>query len=71
LEAKYGDILLFEKRSSGLGLDAVGWCDLVQKFGKLFKRAAGATESLAAEAARRGQTYLQAPGASLLTVGSG
>ena len=54
-----------------LGLDAVGWCDLVQKFGKLFKRAAGATESLAAEAARRGQTYLQAPGASLLTVGSG
>jgi hypothetical protein len=54
-----------------LGLDAVGWCDLVQKFGKLFKRAAGATESLAAEAARRGQTYLQAPGASLLTAGSG
>jgi len=54
-----------------LGLDAVGWCDLVQKFGKLFKRAAGATESLAAEAARRGQAYLQAPGASLLTAGSG
>jgi hypothetical protein len=54
-----------------LGLDAVGWCDLVQKFGKLFKRAAGAAESLSTEAARRGQGYLQAPGASLLAVGSG
>jgi hypothetical protein len=49
-----------------LGLDTVGWCDLVQKFGKLFKRAAGTAASLATEAARRGQGYLQAPGASLL-----
>jgi hypothetical protein len=54
-----------------LGLDAVGWCDLVQKFGKLFKRAAGAAESLSTEAARRGQRYLQAPVASLLTASSG
>ena len=54
-----------------LGVDAVGWCDLVQKFGKLFKRAAGTAESLSTEAARRGQRYLQAPGASFLTVGSG
>jgi hypothetical protein len=41
-----------------LGLDADGWCDLVQKFGKLFKRAAGTAESLATEATRRGQGYL-------------
>lgn len=53
-----------------LGLDTVGWCDLVQKFGKLFKRAAGTAESLATEAARRGQGYLQAPGASLLAPAS-
>jgi hypothetical protein len=33
-------------------LDAVGWCDLVQKFGKLFKRAADAAESLSMEAAK-------------------
>lgn len=54
-----------------LGLDADGWCDLVQKFGKLFKRAAGTAERLATEAARRGQGYLQAPGASLLASPSG
>jgi hypothetical protein len=41
-----------------LGLDADGWCDLVQKFGKLFKRAAVTAESLATEATRRGQGYL-------------
>ena len=50
-----------------LGLDLVGWCDLVKKFGKLFKRAAGSAESLSSEAARRGQRYLQAPGVSLLS----
>lgn len=54
-----------------LGLDPVGWCDLVQKFGKLFKRAAGNADSLASEAARRGQRYLQAPGVTLLTASSG
>ncbi len=50
-----------------LGLNTAGWCDLVKRFGKLFKRAAGNPESLASEAARRGQNYLQAPGAGLLT----
>ena len=50
-----------------LGLDAVGWCDLVKKFGKLFKRAAGNATSLASEAARRGQNYLQAPGVGYLS----
>ena len=48
-----------------IGLDVIGWCDLVRKFGKLFKRVAGTAESLADEAARRGQGYMQAPGLSL------
>ncbi|MFC1757472.1 hypothetical protein ACFL2H_01720 [Planctomycetota bacterium] len=50
-----------------LGLDSLNWCDLVQKFGKLFKRDAGRPESLATEAARRCQDYMQAPGASMLS----
>ncbi|MBC8355695.1 MAG: hypothetical protein H8E66_27265 [Planctomycetes bacterium] len=54
-----------------LGLDAVSWCDLVQKFGKLFKRAAGTAASLSSEAARRGQNYLHAPGLKLLSPTSG
>lgn len=54
-----------------LGLDALGWCDLVQKFGKLFKRAAGNANSLSSEAGRRGQRYMQAPGVSLLSSSSG
>jgi len=54
-----------------LGLDTTGWCDLVKKFGKLFKRAAGSAESLSSEAARRGQSYLQVPGASLLSASGG
>ena len=54
-----------------LGLDTAGWCDLVKKFGKLFKRAAGNAESLSSEAARRGQSYLQAPGVSLLSASGG
>lgn len=54
-----------------LGMDTTGWCDLVKKFGKLFKRAAGNATSLASEAARRGQGYLHAPGAGLLTPPSG
>ena len=49
-----------------LGLDANSWCTLVEKFGRLFKRVAGTPDSLAVEAKRRGQNYLQAPGASLL-----
>lgn len=41
-----------------IGLDANGWCDVVQKFGRVFKRAAGTPESLAKEAIRRGQGWL-------------
>ncbi len=51
-----------------LGLKVGDWCELVKKFGKLFKRAAGNAERLAAEAARRGQSYLQAPGSKLFAV---
>ena len=54
-----------------LGLDALSWCDLVQKFGKLFKRVAGTADSLAMEAARRGQGYMHAPGATMLTAACG
>ncbi len=41
-----------------IGLDTHGWCDVVRKFGRIFKRAAGTPESLAGEACRRGQGWL-------------
>ncbi len=47
---------------SRLGLDSHDWCDLVKKFGRMFKRAAGTAESLAGEATRRGQKWLCSPG---------
>ncbi len=50
-----------------LSMDASSWCHLVQKFGKLFKRAAGKADSLANEAARRGLGYMHAPGAGMLS----
>ncbi len=50
-----------------IGINSSEWCDLVVKFGKLFKRAAGSVEQLSSEASRRGQRYLQAPGAGLLS----
>ena len=46
---------------SRLGFDSHGWCDVVQKFGRVFKRAAGSPESLAVEAVRQGQSWLCAP----------
>jgi hypothetical protein len=49
-----------------LGIRDEAWLDLVGKFGRLFKRAAGNSESIANEAQRRGQNWMQAPGASLL-----
>ena len=45
-----------------LGLDGTGWCQLVSRFGKMFKRAAGTHSHLQAEASRRGQSWMQAPG---------
>ncbi len=50
-----------------LGIDGSGWCALVKNFGRLFKRAAGTADSLASEALRRGQNYLQAPGVGLIS----
>ncbi len=45
-----------------LGLDRNGWCDLVVKFGKYFKRAVGTVEHIRDEAVQRGQRWLQSPG---------
>jgi hypothetical protein len=55
---------------SRLGYDGHGWCELVLKFGKLFKRAAGTGESIQHEADRRSQGYMHSPGSSVF-VGSG
>ena len=44
-----------------IGLDSQGWCDVVKKFGRMFKRVAGTPENLAKEACRRGQGWLCAP----------
>lgn len=48
-----------------IGLDASDWCDVVKKFGKLFKRAAGSRQSMTDEAVRRQQSHMHAPGAAL------
>ena len=48
-----------------LGIDPVGWCDLVRRFGKVFKRAAGTPASMQQEAARRGIGYMHAPGSAM------
>ena len=47
-----------------VGIVSSGWCDLIEQFGRLFKRAVGSRQSLAGEAEARGQKYLQAPGAT-------
>ena len=52
-----------------VGIVSSSWCDLVEKFGRLFKRAAGSRQSLAGEAEARGQKYLQAPCAVALVSG--
>jgi hypothetical protein len=52
-------------------VDSEHWCEVVTRFGKLFKRAAGSAENLAAEARRRGVLWLQGPGARMLSTGSG
>jgi hypothetical protein len=48
-----------------LGIDTSSWCDLVKKFGKLFKRAAGKLDSMSSEATRRGVGYMHAPGTAM------
>ncbi|MEZ6120551.1 MAG: hypothetical protein R3C28_28795 [Pirellulaceae bacterium] len=49
-----------------IGVDTSCWCELVQSFGKLFKRAAGNASSLADEAARRCIGYMHAPGSNMM-----
>jgi len=55
---------------SRIGLETDRWIEVVTRFGKLFKRAAGSAESLAAEAERRGVRWLQGPGGRLLSPGA-
>lgn len=45
-----------------LGIDPDHWLDLAEKFGSLFKRAAGNPIALSGEAQLRGQSWLQSPG---------
>ena len=52
-----------------VGIVSSGWCDLIEQFGRLFKRAVGSRQSLAGEAEARGQKYLQAPGAAAFVSG--
>lgn len=47
---------------SRIGLDSHSWCELIQKFGRTFKRAAGTAESMAREATRRRQNWMCCPG---------
>ncbi|MDZ4850146.1 MAG: transposase [Pirellulaceae bacterium] len=42
-----------------IGLSSEVWCDVVSRFGKIFKRVAGTPESLAREAKRRMHGYYQ------------
>lgn len=45
-----------------LGLQHDAWCELVRTYGRTFRRVAGTVEHIAAEAQRRGQQWMQAPG---------
>lgn len=45
-----------------IGLDGPSWCQLVKRFGRVFKRAAGTAQQLADEASRRGLRWICAPG---------
>ena len=45
-----------------IGIDPDHWLELAEKFGSLFKRAAGSSVALSSEADRRDQNWLQAPG---------
>ena len=47
------------------GLSGELWCDLVNRFGKIFKRVAGKPESLAREAIVRGQSGYRTGGSPL------
>ena len=44
-----------------LGIVSSGWCDLIQQFGRLVKRAVGSPQALANEAKARGQSICTVP----------
>ena len=48
-----------------VGLSGELWCDLIKRFGKIFKRVAGTPESLAQEAILRGQSGYRTGGSPL------
>ncbi len=48
-----------------IGLSGELWCDVVKRFGKIFKRVAGTPESLAREANLRGQSGYRTGGSPL------
>ena len=48
-----------------IGLSGELWCDVVRRFGKIFKRVAGTPESLAQEAILRGQSGYRTGGSPL------
>ena len=50
-----------------LGVEVDSWFRLIEDFGRLFKRAAGRSASISAEAAHRGQNWMHATGASCFT----
>ena len=54
---------------SRIGLDSHAWCDLVKKFGRIFKRAAGTAENMSGEASRRSRGWLCCPGNPLVNPG--
>lgn len=51
-----------------LGLGEAMWCELVTRFGRIFRQAAGGPEALALEAKRRGQRWLQTRQSPLLAL---
>ena len=50
-----------------IGLKQSGWGKLIKGFEKLYKRVIGTADSIATEATRRGQNYMQAPALKLFT----
>ena len=52
-----------------VGLSGELWCDVVKRFGKIFKRVAGTPESLALEAILRGQSSCRTGGSPIPTTG--
>ena len=49
-----------------LGIESDGWIETASQFGRHFKRAAGSSIAISNEAHRRGQRWMQAPGAACL-----